>query len=193
MKKSLLVLAALALFATSPAFAAKGDKWINVGAGASIPNGDFSDVASTGWVGTIGGEFGVGAKVNLGVEFGYHSWGVKDEFKTANDLSDATFTGLQYTAFGTYSFAMSNPKNRPYLKGGLGMYDLKTKVTPTGFSEVSDSQNKFGWNAGLGFDHEVSPMYTLGIIGEYHSVQTEGTSTNFITVGAKLGWGMGKK
>jgi opacity protein-like surface antigen len=200
MKKSMVLLAALALFATTPAFAAKGDKWLGIQGGGAIPLSDLSDLVGTGWDGSVFGAFGIAPKIDIGVDVGYNAWSGKDNVATPAgpvDLSGLDFTAIQATAFARYNLTTKG-KGMPYLKGGLGMYNVKGKN-----GSFDESTSKFGYNLGGGVDWLASPMYTIGINAAYHQIQLDDekfTNANgekfnpsFVTVGVQLAWGMGKK
>ena len=63
----MIALAALALFATTPALAAKGDKWLGLQFGGSFPTSDFKDAAKTGFEGGVVGDYMVAEQVGIGV------------------------------------------------------------------------------------------------------------------------------
>jgi opacity protein-like surface antigen len=200
-KKTLIALAALALFAATPALAAKGDKWLGLNFGGAVPTGDFSDAAKTGFEGGVTGTYMVANQVGVGVDVAYHMWSAKDDFNTflqsednlagaTNSSAEAKFHALQATAHVMYMFPVQNSKAMPYLKGGLGIYSLGTKFDNAQVLGDPDSENKFGFNVGAGVNFNVSPMYNIGVGGAYHSIQTSGSATNLFTVGINLLWGM---
>jgi len=203
MKKSLMLLAALALFATTPAFAAKGDKWIGIGGGASIPMSDLGDLVGTGWNGTAFFALGMAPKVDVGVDLGYHAWSGKDDVNGV-DLSALDLTGIQGTAFAKYHLGSGTGKAMPYLKGGLGVYNMKEKLDNSDPAlSIDESTSKFGFNVGGGVDWTVSPMYSIGLNAAYHQIMlddekfknADGDTYNpsLVTVNLQLSWGMGKK
>lgn len=184
--KKIVILAGMLMLVAGSAFAAVGDTWFGVTAGAAMPTGDASDVVSTGFGGSVFGSYGVATNCAIGVEGGFYSLSGKD-------LDDLTWTIMPVTAFTTYTFPMSDPKQMPYIKAGLGLYNVKAKLDIPGLGSYDESESKFGFNFGAGYDFEMSPKFTLGAVAAYHMIQTEGESTNLITVGAKLGFGMAKK
>jgi opacity protein-like surface antigen len=120
----------------------------------------------------------------LGADLGYHWWGGNEDVFAG---ADATFSGIQATAQGTFMIPMQG-KARPYLAGGLGLYNMKFELESS-LGDQEDSSSEFGYNLGGGLNWLVSPMYMIGIGAGYHSVQTEGEATNFYTVGVNLLWG----
>jgi opacity protein-like surface antigen len=194
--KKLMLLAVLGMFAVSPAFADKGDFWFGLNAGVSGPTGDFSDFADMGWQGTATGTYMLTPALGLGADLGYHSWGGSDDydaflqFISGDPAAEGSFTAIQGTGHLTFMIPMEG-KARPYLQGGLGVYNVKAKVE-TSTDDVDDSSSDFGFNLGGGVNFLVSPMYMVGLGAAYHSIQTEDTSTDFYTVGVNLLWGKGK-
>jgi opacity protein-like surface antigen len=182
--KKIVILAGLMLLVATSAFAAKGDMWFGVSGGMAQPTGDAGDVLKTGFGGTLFGSYGVAKSCAIGLEAGLL------QFKgDGND--DLTFTVMPVTVFTTYAFPMSDAKQMPYIKAGLGLYNVKAKLDlPLGGYDESDT--KFGFNVGAGYDYEMSPKFTLGALASYHMIQTEDESTNLIYFGAKLGFGMAK-
>lgn len=189
MKKQLMLVAVLGMFAVTPAFADKGDMWFGLNGGMSGPTGDFGDVTDMGYHGTLTGTYFITPMFGLGADIGYHWWNAKDEFTPAG--ADANSNAIQATAQGTFMIPMQG-KARPYLAGGLGIYRSKAEVTgatdPAENGEFSSSD--FGYNLGGGINWMASPMYQIGIGAGYHSIQGDET-TNFYTVGVNLLWGKG--
>ena len=183
MNKKVIVLAMLAVLAATPALA--GEKWFGFNGGVSGPSGDFGDAANMGYHGTLTGTYMLTPAFGVGADLGYHWWGGSDDYFGSG--ADASFSGIQATAQGTYMIPLQG-KARPYIGAGLGLYNFGVEVeSPLGDSD--DSSSDFGYNIGGGLNWLVSPMYMMGIGAGYHSIQTEGDATNFYTVGVNLLWG----
>jgi opacity protein-like surface antigen len=186
--KKVIVLAMLAALAATPALAEKGDFWFGLNTGVSSPTGDAGDAMDLGFQGTLVTNYMLTPAFGVGADIGYHWWGVKDEFVPAG--AEANSNLIQATAQGSYMFATSG-KMMPYLKGGLGIYRSQAEVSgatdPLLNQDITSSD--FGYNVGGGMNWNVSPMYQMGVGALYHSVQTDGESTNFYTVGVNLLWG----
>ncbi len=150
-----------------------------------MPTGNAGEGSRPASAAPLFGSYGVAKYCAVGIEAGFFS--LKGEVE-----DNLTWTHHAGVAFSTYNFPMSDAKQMPYIKAGVGLYNVKAKldVTPGGFDE---SKSKFGFNVGVGYDYEMSPKYTLGLVGAYHMIQTEGESTNLISVAAKVGFGMAKK
>lgn len=160
----------------------------SLGGGASVPVGDFEEVAKTGF--NFGANYGyyVSSQFSLGVEAKYHRYAASDELE---DLSEALFfilTGLpvdlditwsvfQGTAYGKFLFVDGDFS--PYLRGTVGYYSLRLAVSAFGQSD-SESDGNIGFGGGLGIQ-----FYGQGNVGGFveamiHSIATEGSATNFI-------------
>jgi len=76
-----------------------------------------------------------------------------------------------------------------FAQGGAGLYSLSAKVDD-GTAETKDTQSKFGFNVGAGVGFPVGPKTKMNFLGQYHSVSTEGESTNYIEFKAGVGFGL---
>ena len=121
--------------------------------------------------------------IGIGPEVGYHMLG-----KTEN-VTDGTNTGdLKFNTFQATAQVMARGQRgtvHPFATGGLGMYGLKTKFSATDGSgiEASDTQTKFGFKLGGGIQYKPgTSSIGFGAEGRWHSIQTEGSSTDMITV-----------
>jgi hypothetical protein len=175
----------LALCASS-AFA--GNMWIGLNGGATIPQSDLSDISGTGYY--AGGTFclQVAKQCGLGVDLNYHGLGSK----TVSGVDLDAPTVFQGTVYGEYIIKMKS-KGYPYIKAGLGMYAVDPKNSV-------DSKSKFGYNAGLGYNHPMNEKMSLGLDASYHWITSDDSwaapgeskpSLSVITVGLVLGWGIG--
>ena len=111
-----------------------------------------------------------------------------DEDPVLGDL-DANFQIIQGTANAIYKFQTSDAtKVRPYLIGGVGLYNYK--FTGDDVPDNLDSETDFGINAGAGFEF-VAGAVGLFVEGRFHNVFAEDDNLNFIpiTVGVRLGGG----
>jgi hypothetical protein len=82
-----------------------------------------------------------------------------------------------------YTFPMPTAPVKPYVAGGLGLYH----TSGGGVEGVADgsSSTKFGFNVEGGIDFMVSTYTMFARVG-FTSVQTEGTSSNFIPIGVGI-------
>ena len=174
----------MASVGVAPAVAQAGAKF-SLGGGLSVPLGDFGDDAGTGWHGLAAVSFApTGSPVGVQVDGMFQRFGLDDSPFFGDD---ANFRMIQGTANAVYKFQTSeDTKVRPYLIGGVGLYN--GKVTGDDVTGDPESQTDFGINAGAGFDF-VAGAVGLFVEGRFHNVFTEDESTNFIpiTVGVRLG------
>jgi opacity protein-like surface antigen len=132
---------------------------LSMGAGAVIPTGSMADVNSMGWTG----------QAALRVKPAVSPIGFQvDAFYTRLGLEnglDGHSRMLGGTANAVFAFP-SAAVARPYLIGGVGLYNGKTTVDGLGSSE---SQTKFGANAGAGFDLKLGSA-ALYAEGRFHAI-----------------------
>jgi hypothetical protein len=148
---------------------------LGVAAGASIPLSDLSDVANTGFNGTVTLGF-TPTMIPLGVRIdgAYNQWGVKSALG-GGSLHSTSLTGnLVYKVPGA-SFS-------PYAIGGAGWYNL-------GGSGGGPSENDFGWNIGGGLSMALSGFDTF-IEARYNQVQSTGVATKFVPITFGVMFGM---
>ena len=176
--RTFLVAASAVALSASAAVAQSALKPLSFGVtgGASMPTGDFGDVASTGYnVGALLEFKPVASPVSLRFEGTYQSFDFKDGF----DGNARIIAGLANAAFRLPVGSMI----RPYLIGGAGMYNVGGEVAGV----KVDSENKFGINGGAGFELPLTGISTF-VEARYHSVFTENTNTNLfpVTVGIRF-------
>ena len=112
-----------------------------LGGGAVIPTGSMADVSSTGWSAMAVARLKPPvAPLGLQVDGFYSRLGLEG--------IDGHSRIIGGTANAVFAFPGAGPA-RPYLLGGAGVYNMKASVEGLGDSE---SETKFGLNAGAGFD-----------------------------------------
>lgn len=166
---------------TAPAVAQGAE--FSLGGGVTLPLSDFGDAASTGFHGLAAVSF-----VPSGFPVGIQVDGMFQRFGVDNvpDGFDGNFQVLQGTANAVYKFKTSEEsKIRPYLIGGVGLYNFK--ATGDDFGDTG-SETDFGLNGGAGFDFKFGSVGAF-VEGRFHNVFSDPDNTNFIpiTVGVRLG------
>jgi hypothetical protein len=165
---------------SAPALRAQGAEF-SLGGGVAVPTGDFDDFAKLGWQGTAAVSF---VPENLPV--GFQVDGNYGQFSDESplDIKDQLIYGTGNVVFKFKTSEES--KFRPYLIGGGGVYNLK----PKGDDVLSgtDSETKFGINAGAGFDFKAGSA-GLFIEGRFHDVFTDGPNTQFIAINVGIRFG----
>ncbi len=175
----------LGMLLTAPTVRAQGAEFA-LGGGLGVPLGDFDDAAKLGWHGL--------AAVSLVPE----GWPVGIQFDGSYQqfsLEDAGgFTGLktrfiQGTGNVVFKFKTSEESTfRPYLLGGVGVYNLKTTAEDDPGDLLGGGETDFGLNAGAGFDFKAGGA-GLFLEGRFHNVFSSGSNTQFfpISVGIRFG------
>jgi hypothetical protein len=137
--KALILIAAVACVAAPVSARAEGyvSPWAGIAFGSSSDNsqGTFGVDAGGMGAGIIGGE----------VDFGYSPsfFGTKSDFgnNTVLDLMGNVIVGVPIG--GTRGAGV-----RPYLTAGVGL--LRTQIDGGTLTNISSSNNMFGWNLGVG-------------------------------------------
>jgi len=164
-----------------------------VSGGLSIPTGDAGDVLKSG--------FNAGALLEFKpamFPFGVRVEGQFNRFDIDldDDLggildADGNVRIISGTANAVLGVPAATSSFRPYLIGGLGVYNLRGSgsVSFGGVTETeSDSQTKFGLNGGVGIEFGLSGLSTF-IEARYHLVfdkeddpDFEGSNTKYIPI-----------
>jgi len=190
---SFVLLTALAVAAIAPAASAAVLGTVEVNAGYSKDANSGSYVSD----GTLGGgmAFGAGYYRSLAPML---NWGIEvalDNLGSA-DFSDPFFGSGQVSA---KAFRI-NPALRInfgapvgpslFAQVGGGLYNVKGDVKFDSGGSVDGSDSKFGANVGAGVGFPVAPKTRMSLFGLYHTVATDGESTNYFSVKAGLGFGI---
>lgn len=195
MKSKMLAAAVLALsFAAAPSHAA--GTWIGVKAGLNLPTGDFGDVASLGYFAGATGTVMMSEQFGLGGDLVFHSFGVDNDYEEAEAVRvgstvDISLSALQITPHAMYVIP-TNGDFKPFVRLGLGLYRAAKKLEASGGGDSNDSSTDFGFNVGVGGMKKASDKMAYGVELLYHSISTEGDSSNLFTVGGKLVFGGGR-
>jgi hypothetical protein len=177
---------AVGMLLSAPAVRAQGAEF-SLGGGATVPLGDFSDIAKLGFHGQVGVSF-TPSSFPLGIQIDGMYQRLKFDDVIPGDRSSQIIQG---TANLVYKFKTSEESTfRPYIIGGAGVYNFKAvggdDVSPPG---EGDTSTEFGINAGAGFDFKAGGA-GLFVEGRFHNVFGDGASdAQFIpiTVGIRLG------
>lgn len=165
--------AALAILALTATAAQAQSVTIGIGGGATIPTGDFKTAAKTGWHGlaNIGYNLPSGLGFRGDFYYGQNNWkgGLSGKAKLTGGLANVT-----------YEFQNAGGV-KPYVIGSAGMFNTKGSASGGGFS-VSGSETKFTFGGGAGVKFKAGAKANVFLEGRYLSVQSSGSSTNFIPV-----------
>lgn len=198
MKRIVLILAVLLLFAASTSAQDQIKPAIYVGGGLGMPMGPdgFKDYWGMGM--GFGGGVGLGFTPYLEVIGKFYF----NQFPFDGDklLSDAGVTGvtidgfdfraLEFGADVKYIFgADGGAPFKPYGIVGLGMANIKfTDITVTGDGDTlvlplgGASATKFMLNGGVGFDYMFSPKMGLWVDARYATILTEGDAFSYFPI-----------
>lgn len=179
--QSLVMCGVVAAVATGEA-SAQVPVSFGVGGGVTIPTGSSSDALKTGWHGLALVRFKPAASpVGFQIDGMYQRLGF-DEF-----LPEGNLQVINGTANVVFSFPVSEETRfRPYLLGGVGVYNSKAKfeVGPDG-----ESSTDFGINAGAGFDIGFGGG-TFFVEGRFHNVfESDADDLKFIPITAGIRFG----
>ena len=130
-----------------------------LGGGLVLPSGTLSDGYSTGYSGSaLVRVQPPTSPVGFQVDAFYTRFGLQNNVDGHGQMIGGTANAVY--AFPSASMA------RPYLIGGAGVYSGKTTIEGLG---SSDSQTKFGLNAGAGFDFGLGKA-KLYAEGRFHAI-----------------------
>ena len=187
---ALVFAAVLALAFASVASAAPSNGTVELNAGYSKSSNEVTPTESMGG----GISFGAGYWRNASPQI---SWGLEagmDNLGSAEDNTSTPAVEFSSSAFRVnpalrFNFGQSNGPAF-YAQAGAGLYNVSFDVKDGVNPDVSDSQSKFGFNAGAGVSFPVSPKSRANITGLYHSVSTEGESLNYLQFRAGIGFNL---
>ena len=193
MKKTLLIMGIVTVFAMSASAGAPNPFSIYAGGAVSMPSSDgFNTGWGMGWHGMAGAGYKLAPKFQVVGKLEYHNF--------SSDLAGLPIDGgnTKITMFGTdgrYSFGLPAAPITPYFFGGLGMAHVTwdeysgTDLLTASINEfLPISQDKMYYNFGAGVDLKTGPAWSLFAQGRYVSISTDGEAWSFIpvTVGLKF-------
>lgn len=128
-------------------------------AGLSMPTGDLGDASNAGYV-IAGHVFYRPASIQalrFRGDVSFDRWGAKEDVEGA----DASRRSFGFVANALYDFASSAESGiRPYVLGGLGLYNSKTSVEFAG-ETVTGSATDIGLQVGGGLQFQLSGFSTF--------------------------------
>ena len=180
MKRTLLAVVAIGCLAVvaAPQVSAQGLRW-GVNVGLLMPLGDYNTADKPGWIVGGGGTYWLTGG-NLGVR-GDVSYG-----QTKHDGAGGSTKIAGGMASLVYGLAPSSAAARPFVTGGVGLYNVKVDVT--GFGSASETKVGFGIGAGVAFKMGTGGMRVV-VATRFTSVGTSGSSTTFLPIVVGLTFG----
>ena len=173
MKRVVSLFAAVAMTVVMGASAAEAQSPVRFGlaGGLSLPQGEDSDFLENGFHGQVMLGFGMMAlPVKLRADLSYHSFGGKDG--TLAEGADARVISGALNA----NIGMGGIGVKPYLSGGLGMYNMKVEAFGEDVTETD-----FGVNAGVGLEFSLTGMSTF-LEARYIHIFSEGEATKIVPI-----------
>ena len=148
----------LALALSAQSAQAQAGLSLGLGAGAVVPTGSMADINKLGWTGQASLRLKPAVSpLGFQVDASYSRLGLD------SDLADGHTQTIAGTANAVFAFP-SAAVARPYLLGGVGVYNMKATA-----NDVSGSATKFGANAGAGFDLKLGSA-ALYAEGRFHAI-----------------------
>ena len=168
MRRWTLVAASTLMITAATSLPAQRPISIGLGGGASVPQGDLRDGATTGWhaLGTLALST-LMQPIGLRLDVAYNRFAFSDDARLLAG-EDGFSTTSSATLNATYRLPMTNSPLSPYLITGLGAYRSECSVDPG-----CDATTRYGWNVGLG-----TKLYALGfrsfLEARYHRTEGRG-------------------
>lgn len=164
-RKSVCVFLALCILSLGTVSAA----WAGASAfaGMAVPTGNFGDAAGAGYY--LGGAYEkpVTTRTSVGVRGAYNRFGWDNEV-------DGNFNSIEAMAFGKVS-----APSGPFGMVGLGLANSKAVVQ----NFDSDRETDLKMAVGGGYS-----LTKVEIAAMYHTITTEGSSINYLTLSAGMGF-----
>jgi hypothetical protein len=175
----------LGLLVAPPLFAQGAT--FSLGAGVSVPTGDFNTIAKLGWHATAAVLLGKQTRpLGLQVEASYGQFGL--DASGAGGSFDVKERFIYGTGDVVFRLATSSATAfRPYLIGGLGVYNSKGTGSDAALFGA-EAATDFGVNAGAGFNY-VTGGTTLFVEARFHSIFTDPNHTQFVPLSAGIRFG----
>jgi hypothetical protein len=192
--KRIFTIVLASLFVASVAFAGPvglGTLELNLGYAKSstevTPNND-----------AMGGGIGFGASYWKSTS-GSFSWGGEVAFDNLGnaEYTDALSTSTTKVSGSVFRVVPSVRYNFGagvgpsfYAQGGAGWYNVSSKVEDSVVGNFDGSSSKLGYNVGAGVNFPVAPTTKMNVGVQYHSISTEGQSTNYLNFRAGVGFSL---
>lgn len=197
MKKSMIALAALLLFAVGAQAQMPSSPFsFYVGGALSLPNAPdaFKNTYKTGFHGFAGVGFSVMPKLQLVAKGELNSFSFDFDQNAMPGISEGGKQNI-WMFGGDARFSMGVPAApfKPFGFAGAGFANVKT--TDFGGTDLSlatslnsslESMTKMYWNIGLGAEFKSGPAMSLFVQARYVNIATEGDAMQFIPISVGL-------
>lgn len=160
---------------------AKGQTFLSLGAGASLPISDFGDLANTGFLGSAGLEYWLSAKTSIGGEFNYNSYDASDIVQSLAPAGvDLSWSVPVIAVYAKYLLGYQS--TAPYVKYSVGTYKLTAKASGSGASASASGDSDIGIAGGLGILFSGGGKLNGFAEVVYHNVFVDGGGFNFVNL-----------
>ena len=191
MKRLVLILGVLGVLAAAPSLAAKGDGWIGLQIGSSIPVGDLHDSIQPGPTGAVSWTFMESSHRGIEGAVAYHGWNAS--YRPSSRVSPfigrglaTQLEGIQFTGSGVYD-VRSSGKVRPYAKAGCGVYWIENARLGSGGWYRGEWRPYFGYVMGTGTRIHFGPRSGVDLGASYHWIFEDGPKhDDVLTVAVSL-------
>lgn len=158
---------------------------IFLGGGPSIPVGEYSDYAKTGWLLQGGIGIDIGSKgFFLEAEGFFGSNAHKD---TGNDKEKTNIISF-FGALGK-SFGASDAKMNPYILAGAGIVGHQFRTDNDADADLEGTENKFGYTGAVGVSFRLNEKAKFWVEGRY--IGSDGTAVIPFAAGISITLGGG--
>lgn len=188
--KTLTVILSLMLLAVAGVSAQSVKPFsLYVGAGGSVPSGDFGDAYKFGFHAVGGVGFKIMPALELVPKVEFHAFSI-DKSNYLGTVDGGNARVLMFGGDVRYAFPLPTPGMKPFILGGIGFANLsQSDLTLDGIQQPSsESTTKFYFNVGGGLEFGAGPVMSLFVQARYVSVSTDLIKSNYIpvTVGIKF-------
>lgn len=176
----------VAAFATNASAGPVGTLEFNAGYVKSSTDVTGNDDSMSGGIGVGAGYWrNASPTVQWGAEVSWDNFGSVDY---SAGLSNVSVSGsvIRLTPALRMNFGSMVGPNF-FAQGGAGLYSVSAKYDDSVNPEQSSSDSNFGFNFGAGVGFPVGPKTRMNVMGQYHSISTEGESTNYLAFRAGVG------
>ncbi|MFN0157801.1 MAG: outer membrane beta-barrel protein [Bacteroidota bacterium] len=192
MKSLLVTLVVLVMVLGVSSADAQSKMSLSVGADVLLPMGTFGDAVSTGFGGSVRGQYDLSPMAAVGLTVGYYTWSGKD----VNGFTMPNFKGIPIRVFGKYYF-MPAGATRVYGIAELGLFfssvDVPSQtINGVTFGGGSASSSDFNYAPGIGVEIPIGSGNTMfdGSV-RYDGVATSGSSSGSLGVRVGVNFGLG--
>jgi outer membrane protein W len=171
---------------------ANAQNWsVGVSAGGGLPMGDFGDLSSFGFGGTLWGAYAVDPNFSVTARSGYMNFPGKD-IGGGGITTKISYGAIPILVGGKYYF-MPEGDTRVYGAGELGLYSLSVTAKTTIGSvsaEFTSSETKFAFAPTLGAQFKAGENMNVDASVNYTYVATEGKALTWLGFGVGLVWNL---